>query len=157
MSQKIKDASIPTIPFKARFSRWFGRNLLRIYMIFGFTYLFIPVAYTSQSSWFKTQPTKQASKPVQRPKHFTPNTAIVMLAALLGLTYTAFAQTASWASGWQPQASAKTTQVPCACGTPAASLHKVSAFWKPALKPTQRCSKTSWAWSDATPEAVWIN
>jgi len=46
MSQKIKDASIPTIPFKARFSRWFGRNLLRIYMIFGFTYLFIPVAYT---------------------------------------------------------------------------------------------------------------
>ena len=46
MSQKTKDASIPTIPFKARFSRWFGRNLLRIYMIFGFTYLFIPVAYT---------------------------------------------------------------------------------------------------------------
>ena len=46
MTQKIKDASIPTIPFKARFSRWFGRNLLRIYMIFGFTYLFIPVAYT---------------------------------------------------------------------------------------------------------------
>ncbi|NCZ61936.1 MAG: ABC transporter permease, partial [Actinobacteria bacterium] len=33
MSQKVKDASIPTIPFKARFSRWFGRNLLRIYMI----------------------------------------------------------------------------------------------------------------------------
>ena len=46
MSQKVKDASIPTIPVKARFSRWFGRNLLRIYMIFGFTYLFIPVAYT---------------------------------------------------------------------------------------------------------------
>ena len=46
MTQKIKDASIPTIPFKARFSRWFGRNLLRIYMVFGFSYLFIPVAYT---------------------------------------------------------------------------------------------------------------
>lgn len=46
MSSKIKDATIPTIPFKARLSRWFGRNLLRIYMIFGFTYLFIPVAYT---------------------------------------------------------------------------------------------------------------
>jgi len=46
MSQKLKDATIPTIPLNARFSRWFGRNLLRIYMIFGFTYLFIPVAYT---------------------------------------------------------------------------------------------------------------
>lgn len=46
MSTKVKDASIPTIPFKARLSRWFGRNLLRIYMVFGFTYLFIPVAYT---------------------------------------------------------------------------------------------------------------
>jgi len=46
MSQKIMDASIPNIPIQARFSRWFGRNLLRIYMIFGFTYLFIPVAYT---------------------------------------------------------------------------------------------------------------
>ena len=46
MSHKIKDATIPTIPTKARISRWFGRNMLRIYMIFGFTYLFIPVAYT---------------------------------------------------------------------------------------------------------------
>lgn len=41
-----KDAVIPTIPVKARFSRWFGRNLIRIYAIFGFTYLFIPVIYT---------------------------------------------------------------------------------------------------------------
>lgn len=41
-----KDASIPTIPVKARISRWFGRNLIRIYAIFGFTYLFIPVLYT---------------------------------------------------------------------------------------------------------------
>ena len=46
MSQKIKDATIPSIPTKARVSRWFGRNMLRIYMLFGFTYLFIPVAYT---------------------------------------------------------------------------------------------------------------
>ncbi len=41
-----KDASIPTIPVKARISRWFGRNLIRIYAVFGFTYLFIPVLYT---------------------------------------------------------------------------------------------------------------
>ena len=46
MSQKIKDATIPSIPTKARVSRWVGRNMLRIYMLFGFTYLFIPVAYT---------------------------------------------------------------------------------------------------------------
>ena len=43
---KQKDASIPTIPLNARISRWFGRNLIRIYAFFGFTYLFIPVAYT---------------------------------------------------------------------------------------------------------------
>ena len=43
---KQKDASIPTIPLNARISRWFGRNLIRIYAVFGFTYLFIPVAYT---------------------------------------------------------------------------------------------------------------
>jgi spermidine/putrescine transport system permease protein len=46
MSQKIKDATIPTIPTGARIQRWFGRNLIRIYAIFAFTYLFIPVAYT---------------------------------------------------------------------------------------------------------------
>lgn len=46
MTSIVKDANIPTIPFKARLYRWFGRNLLRIYMVFGFTYLFIPVAYT---------------------------------------------------------------------------------------------------------------
>jgi spermidine/putrescine transport system permease protein len=43
---KIKDATIPTIALQARLSRWFGRNLIRIYAFFGFTYLFIPVAYT---------------------------------------------------------------------------------------------------------------
>ena len=43
---KQKDASIPTIPLNARLSRWFGRNLIRIYAVLGFTYLFIPVLYT---------------------------------------------------------------------------------------------------------------
>jgi spermidine/putrescine transport system permease protein len=43
---KVKDATIPTIPVQSRLSRWFGRNLIRIYAFFGFTYLFIPVAYT---------------------------------------------------------------------------------------------------------------
>ena len=46
MTRVVQDAPIPMIPLNARISRWFGRNLLRIYMIFGFTYLFIPVAYT---------------------------------------------------------------------------------------------------------------
>jgi spermidine/putrescine transport system permease protein len=46
MSQKQKDASIPTLPLGALISRWFGRNLIRIYMVVAFTYLFIPIAYT---------------------------------------------------------------------------------------------------------------
>ena len=46
MSVKQKDASIPTLPLGAVISRWIGRNLIRIYMVFAFTYLFIPVAYT---------------------------------------------------------------------------------------------------------------
>ena len=46
MSVKQKDASIPTLPLGATISRWIGRNLIRIYMVFAFTYLFIPVAYT---------------------------------------------------------------------------------------------------------------
>jgi spermidine/putrescine transport system permease protein len=46
MSQKIKDATIPSIPTGARIQRWFGRNLIRIYAVIAFTYLFIPVAYT---------------------------------------------------------------------------------------------------------------
>ncbi len=44
--QKQKDASIPTLPLGALISRWFGRNLIRIYMVIAFTYLFIPIAYT---------------------------------------------------------------------------------------------------------------
>ncbi|MTA03499.1 MAG: ABC transporter permease, partial [Actinobacteria bacterium] len=46
MSKKVIDATIPTIPLGARFQRWFGRNLIRVYMVIAFTYLFIPVAYT---------------------------------------------------------------------------------------------------------------
>jgi spermidine/putrescine transport system permease protein len=46
MNTKIKDATIPHIPIGARISRWIGRNLIRIYAVFAFTYLFIPVAYT---------------------------------------------------------------------------------------------------------------
>ena len=46
MSKKVKDASIPTIPTGARIQRWIGRNLIRIYAVIAFTYLFIPVAYT---------------------------------------------------------------------------------------------------------------
>lgn len=46
MSQKVRDATIPTIPLGGRIQRWIGRNLIRIYAIFAFTYLFIPVAYT---------------------------------------------------------------------------------------------------------------
>jgi spermidine/putrescine transport system permease protein len=29
-----------------KFTRWFSRNLIRIYAVVGFTYLFIPIAYT---------------------------------------------------------------------------------------------------------------
>jgi spermidine/putrescine transport system permease protein len=46
MNHKVKDATIPHIPTGARISRWIGRNLIRIYAVFAFTYLFIPVAYT---------------------------------------------------------------------------------------------------------------
>ena len=33
-------------PLGASVSRWFGKNLIRIYMFFAFVYLFIPVVYT---------------------------------------------------------------------------------------------------------------
>ncbi len=46
MNVKQKEASIPTLPIGTTISRWIGRNLIRIYMVFAFTYLFIPVAYT---------------------------------------------------------------------------------------------------------------
>lgn len=35
-----------TLPIGKRISRWFGRNLIRIYAAIGFTYLFVPIAYT---------------------------------------------------------------------------------------------------------------
>ncbi len=46
MNVKQKEASIPTLPIGTTISRWIARNLIRIYMVFAFTYLFIPVAYT---------------------------------------------------------------------------------------------------------------
>jgi spermidine/putrescine transport system permease protein len=46
MSQKVKQAPIPTIPLGSRIQRWVGRNLIKIYAFIAFTYLFIPVAYT---------------------------------------------------------------------------------------------------------------
>jgi len=46
MTRKVKDATIPSIPTGARIQRWIGRNLIRLYAVFAFTYLFIPVAYT---------------------------------------------------------------------------------------------------------------
>ena len=46
MSKKIAEATAPTISPVIRFQRWFGRNLIRVYMFLAFTYLFIPVAYT---------------------------------------------------------------------------------------------------------------
>lgn len=38
-------------PLSHRTSRWFSRNALRIYAVFGFIYLFIPIAYTMAFSF----------------------------------------------------------------------------------------------------------
>jgi len=38
--------AIPTTSLSHRTSRWFSRNLIRIYAVIAFIYLFIPVAYT---------------------------------------------------------------------------------------------------------------
>lgn len=40
------EVPVPTLPLSKRFTRWFGRNTIRIYAVVGFTYLFIPVLYT---------------------------------------------------------------------------------------------------------------
>jgi spermidine/putrescine transport system permease protein len=40
------EVPVPTLPFGKHFTRWFGRNTIRIYAVVGFTYLFIPVLYT---------------------------------------------------------------------------------------------------------------
>lgn len=42
----MSEAPIPTLPLGRRVSRWFGRNLIRIYALVAFTYLFIPIVYT---------------------------------------------------------------------------------------------------------------
>jgi spermidine/putrescine transport system permease protein len=46
MSSLEKEAIVSKRPLSASISRWFGKNLIRIYMALAFIYLFIPVAYT---------------------------------------------------------------------------------------------------------------
>jgi spermidine/putrescine transport system permease protein len=46
MKSTQKEAMASKRPLGASISRWFGKNLIRIYMALAFTYLFIPVAYT---------------------------------------------------------------------------------------------------------------
>ena len=46
MSSLQKEAIVSKRPLGTSISRWFGKNLIRIYMALAFTYLFIPVAYT---------------------------------------------------------------------------------------------------------------
>ena len=46
MSSIEKEALVSKRPLGASISRWFGKNLIRIYMVLAFTFLFIPVAYT---------------------------------------------------------------------------------------------------------------
>ena len=42
----MSDTAIPTPSFAHRTRRWISQNLVRIYAIVAFIYLFIPVAYT---------------------------------------------------------------------------------------------------------------
>jgi spermidine/putrescine transport system permease protein len=46
MSSVEKEAVVSQRSLGASISRWFGKNLIRIYMALAFVYLFIPVAYT---------------------------------------------------------------------------------------------------------------
>jgi len=46
MSFLEKEVLVSKRPLGASISRWFGKNLIRIYMALAFIYLFIPVAYT---------------------------------------------------------------------------------------------------------------
>ena len=46
MTSPKKESIVSQRPLGAVISRWFGRNLIRIYMAFIFAYLFIPVLYT---------------------------------------------------------------------------------------------------------------
>lgn len=46
MSSIKTETIISKRPLSASISRWFGKNLIRVYMFFVFVYLFIPVVYT---------------------------------------------------------------------------------------------------------------
>jgi spermidine/putrescine transport system permease protein len=46
MSSLQKEVIVSKRPLGASISRWFGKNLIRVYMALAFTYLFIPVLYT---------------------------------------------------------------------------------------------------------------
>ena len=46
MSSLEKDAIVSKRPLGTSISRWFGKNLIRVYMALAVIYLFIPVAYT---------------------------------------------------------------------------------------------------------------
>jgi spermidine/putrescine transport system permease protein len=46
VSSLEKDAIVSKRPLGTSISRWFGKNLIRVYMALAFIYLFIPVAYT---------------------------------------------------------------------------------------------------------------
>jgi spermidine/putrescine transport system permease protein len=46
MSSVKTETIVSKRPLGTSISRWFGKNLIRIYMFFAFVYLFIPVVYT---------------------------------------------------------------------------------------------------------------
>jgi spermidine/putrescine transport system permease protein len=46
MSSTKAETVVSKRPLGVSISRWFGKNLIRIYMFFAFVYLFIPVVYT---------------------------------------------------------------------------------------------------------------
>jgi spermidine/putrescine transport system permease protein len=46
MSSLEKEVIVSKRPLGTSISRWFGKNLIRVYMALAFIYLFIPVAYT---------------------------------------------------------------------------------------------------------------
>ena len=46
MSSIKTETVVSKRPLSVSISRWFGKNLIRIYMFFAFVYLFIPVVYT---------------------------------------------------------------------------------------------------------------
>ena len=46
MSSLEKEVLVSQRPLGSSISRWFGKNLIRVYMALAFIYLFIPVAYT---------------------------------------------------------------------------------------------------------------